>query len=388
MKRLLPALLAAAVLFSTAGCTALFDREYYTTESYQALSEIHAPEEDESPSDSISDYEALKRALTLMVEKHEESAQLQFQNYAGSISQDISTACWEVKSSTAVGAFAVDYMSYDLSRIVSYYQAEIYIAYKRSVYQMEAIEKIDSVPALAERLNGALRAGESYLVLELATAPVTADAVCGMITRAYYEDPMACPVMPLASADSYPQTGMDRIIEITINYGLDAETMVQMRQALSDACEAMLEEAVPQQPSLRQDEQIEALCAFLGGHCESSDGAGNTAYDALVAGKASSAGIAMALEAGCQKAGIDCRVVSGRLANEQHYWNIVTLDGKSYHVDASVPDPDDRNVCLMGDGTVLQAGYWWDNSEYPVCVGDFVPPSLGKENWREIDVFR
>ena len=363
MKRLLCAALAASMAISCAGCASLFDKEYYVTAEYEAPSDAAEPEEEET-ADSILNYASLKRAITRLVSEHVESAQLQFQNYDGSISQDISTACWEVKSSTALGAFAVDYISYDLSRIVSYYQAEIYITYKRSATQVAALEQTENMGGLAQRLDEAIRGGETYLVLGVSAASATADTVREIVARSYYADPLACPVLPAVEVGVYPESGVSRIMEVTLDYGHDGEELSQMRQELGAALDVMAAQAAPAEAN--PVEQIRTLCRYLASNCAYDPAASGTLWDALVAGTADSEGLAMALEAGCQALGIDCQAVLGRMDGEEHVWNIVTIGESCYHVDVSNWSAGEAAAFLVGD-EALWGAYWWDTSQYPVC---------------------
>ena len=385
MRRIVAVLLAAVLLLALAGCAALFDKEVYIEEPYEAPSESS---ESEDAADTISSYAALRRAITRLVAERAESAVLQFQNYEGTISRDISTACWEVKSSTALGAFAVDYISYDLSRIVSYTQAEIHITYKRSEYQMSALEELANIGAMRTRLQEAMRGGETYLVLELTTASLSADAVRQSLERAYYDDPMDCPVLPAAEVTLYPDTGVQRIIEMTLDYGMDSESLAVRREELSAALEKLLADALPEEdgpePSEepedpgRSAEQVRRLCVALADTCVPDAEAGATAWDALVGHAASDEGMALALEAACQAAGIECRTVFGRLDVEDHVWNIVTVGGVPYHVDVS-RWTDGAPVFLAGDEDMWGA-YGWDTGEYPACPERFEkeeePPEL------------
>ena len=375
MKRL-AVLALAALLLLTAGCAALFDRRVYFDEPYEGPAEVSEPEED-AP-DAISNYTALRRAIYRLVSEHIESAELQFQNYDGSIGPDLSTACWEVKSSTALGAFAVDYISYDLSRIVSYYQAEIHITYKRTAYQVEVLENAATMSALGDRLEEALRDGETYLVLEIGAAAAGADTVREDLARAYYADPLLCPVLPAAEAGFYPETGVDRILEITLDYGMDGESLTARREELAAAVDRMRDRTLDgTAPETSPDELLRKLCGYLGELCAFRPEAGTTAWDALAERQASSEGMAMALAAGCEALGLDSRIVSGRLNGEPHVWNIVTLEGSAYHVDVSRWESGEE-VFLRGD-EALWGAYWWDTSEYPMCPGDYYPPAAPGE---------
>lgn len=366
MKRSLLLLLAAVLLLPLGGCASIFDREVYTEEPYEAVSDTLDAEEDLA--EAISNYTALRRAISRLVAEHTESAELQFQNYSGSISQDISTACWEVKSSTPLGAFAVDYISYDLSRIVSYYQAEIHITYKKSAYQVESLEHVETLSAMRTRLSEALRNGETYLVLEIAAASLTEDAVSEGVAQACYADPFLCPVLPTVTTGLYPESGVTRILEITLDYGLDSETLEAQRAALEAAVDAAaaaaLEAAGGEADAVPARDYLAALCAYLASVCVVDETAPGTALAALTEGTASSEGVAMAFEAGCLAMDIACVPVFGRLDGETHVWNIVTLDGVSGHVDVSAD-----GVFMAGDADISGA-YWWDTSEYPACEAD------------------
>ena len=94
------------------------------------------------------------------------------------------------------------------------------------------------------------------------------------------------------------------------------------------------------------DERTAALQAhdLLTAHCtypvssDDTDGvAGQTAYDALVAGDADSFGYALAYTLLCRDAGIDCAVVRGTAAADglwgEHAWNVLTLNGVTGYTD-------------------------------------------------------
>ena len=74
----------------------------------------------------------------------------------------------------------------------------------------------------------------------------------------------------------------------------------------------------------------------------------------------------MAFQALCGALGGECQVVSGRLDNEGHFWNIVSFGGASYHLDLS--DLDES--FLRGDDG-MWGRYWWDTAAYPACPEDY-----------------
>lgn len=370
MRRVIGVILAAAMVFALTACSVLYEREYISQHPYEAEPAAGEGTAPAAPASSITNYSSLKQAILQLVAERAESAELQFQNYDGNITQDLSVACWEVKSSTALGAFAVDYISYDLSRIVSYYQAELHITYKRSADQIAAVESVYTMSALSEKLMAALRENKSYLVFEITVASATADTVRGMVEEAYYADPLVCPVMPGVDVGIFPESGVSRIMEITLGYDKDGETLSVMRAELMTAAEAMSLAAGPRDAASgemsSQRETVYALCGYVTEHCVLDENAGSTAWDALVGGTADSEGLAMALMAGCRETDMACSVVRGRLDGVDHVWNIVTVDGQPYHVDLTAGD----SAFLVGDDS-LWGRYWWDTSLYPACPGSY-----------------
>lgn len=365
MKRTLCLLLCLGMALTMSGCAVLFDTEYSVTEPY-AAEMVFVENTEDAAVGSISNYASLKRAIEYLVSQHAESAELQFQNYDGSISQDISAACWEVKSSSAIGAFAVDYMSYDLSRIVSVYQAELHITYKRSADQMSALETVPNFTAFTDKLDQAIRENRTYLVLETGIASITADIVREKVQEAYYADPLACPVMPAAEVAIFPESGVSRIFEITLSYGADGQTLAAMGEALRAAVDEMVLQTAPEgwtEETFLPRDRAEVLYEHIRENCPLDEAGGATAWDALVDGGADSEGLAMAYMAGCQALGLECTVILGRLDGEDHVWNLVTIGGMTYHVDVT-----SGAVFLADDEMLLSAGYWWDTSLYPVCA--------------------
>jgi hypothetical protein len=179
--------------------------------------------------------------------------------------------------------------------------------------------------------------------------------------------------MPTVEVGVYPESGVSRIMEITMSYDQDSQSLMERRQELGvslDMMVAAVSATAEEGQELTEADRVYALCQYLAENCVFDDQGGDTAWDALVAKTASSQGLAMALEAGCQAMGVSCELVSGRRQGADHVWNIVTLDQQSYHVDVSQWSQGAETVFLVSD-VQLWGGYWWDTSEYPICPEDF-----------------
>ena len=368
----LTALLLWAVLLWGLGSCSVFNEANYELTEYS-----NAQTEDSSSEDAgyISDYDSLKRAITALVADHTESALLQFQNYDGNLTRDLSTACWEVKSSTPLGAYAVDYTSFDLSQIVSYTQADLYITYKRSAEQLARRETVSGLTGLSTRLSQALSNGETYLVLQLRAAALSEDWIADELQSLWYGDARLSPVLPELSVTLYPESGVERLAEITLDYGLDDESLAALRQRYEDALQSSLEDLQANLAGWARvtdaPEDIQTVCAvlrYLQTVCVCDPEAGSTAADALLEHSADSEGLAMACSALCRSLGLDCEVVRGLLDIEQHSWNLIHTDLGCFHLDSSVSTT--AAVPLFGDDT-LRDRYRWDSDTLPACPLDY-----------------
>lgn len=110
--------------------------------------------------------------------------------------------------------------------------------------------------------------------------------------------------------------------------------------------------------------------------CTFSDGAGsNTAYGALLRGKARCGGYAAAFRALCTAAGIPCITVRGTVQNAGepvlHAWNLVQLGGLWYHTDctwdagAFVP----RHTWFLRCDAEMSETHAWDRRSIPAAAG-------------------
>lgn len=146
-----------------------------------------------------------------------------------------------------------------------------------------------------------------------------------------------------------------------------------------------------------------------------SNGSGcYTAYGALVEGRAVCHGYTLAFDLLAERLGIQTEFVGSEGLN--HAWNLVRLDGKTYHVDCTWDDPDQmgkvlhRNFMLSdsgikstghtvwndpglsGDGTVYDDYYWRNPAyDYEFIISESVWYQIGRrgvpsEWWRRVGV--
>ena len=373
MKRALAAILiSAALLAPLSGCASIFDKEYVSVTDF--------PESTGSPiSDgarSVKNYLDLKLAINSLVSMHEESGTLDFSNYNGSnISDDLAAAAKEVSTETALSDYAVDYISYDLDRSVMYYEAEVYIYYRRTAEEVEAVVSESTVTGLRDAISEALNELQTELVVMVSAAGASEDEVAGYVTAAYLESPLSCVIRPKAEVTMYSGGGLQRIYEIVLDYGEDTETLEEMKSGLEEELTALAERVTAQGAPHRALQAATVLMKT----CLHDEEADSSLWAALHEGRADSEGMAVAYKALCDAVGVECEVVTGRLDRAEHYWNIVTVDGESYHVDVSLAREQGFAGTFFISDAEMWGRYWWDNEDYPQCEGSLSYSALVKE---------
>ena len=373
-KRIISVLIAAFLLLSLSGCNGLFQKEYLSVSEYKD----NAQNASDSDVIHISDYTELKDAVISLVNDHKTEGRLRFTDYDGTIQSDLAEALLEVKTGSALASFAVDYMSYDLSRIVTYYEAVVYITYKRTQSEIDAIKYITGRTELTKTLAPALDDMVSYIALRMTSSTITADEISSDINAVYSENPASCVVPPSVKVTMHPQTGLQRIIEIEFEYGWKLSELQKMKSALTEKIQNIVSDAPNKNEAncaLELYSQLAQICAYdptgelRSNKAELNSGLGSTAYGAIVEGYADSKGMAAAYSALCYVAGIDCTVVNGKKGDEEHSWNIVKIDGSYYHVDTTAYYSLGVAHSFMQSDEQMKDKYVWDTASYPACSG-------------------
>lgn len=373
MKKKIIALFAAAALAaSLSGCASIFDKEYIAITDYVDAS---TPPQQEGTV-QVENYLELKLAINKLITAHEESGSLDFSSYKGeNISDDLAAACNEVRSETALAAYVVDYISYDLDRHVSYYEAEVYVYYLHTQEEVEAIVSVGTVSGLYDAVSAALEQMSPGLVVMVTASGASEAEVAGYVTEAYFENPLSCVNLPTTEVTMYTGGGLQRIYEINLDYGASVASLASRKEILS----AELTELAGRVTSRGEAYRALQAATVVMETCASNAEAGDTLWDAVHLGAADSRGMALAFKALCDIVEVDCTVVAGRLDRAEHYWNIVTVDGASYHVDVSAAAERGLAATFFISDADMWGHYWWDNENYPQCDGALSYAALTEE---------
>jgi hypothetical protein len=374
-KRLTAILLLAALAVSLSGCASLFKKEYLSVSKYP---------ENGNTADSgeiimITDYAELKNAIIVLINAHKTKGRLRFIDYKGTVQQDVSQAIWEVMAESALASYAVEYPSYDITPIVTFYEAVIGITYKHTPSEIADIRYVTGRSEFPEVFGPMLETLDDYVALRIISSTVTAEELNAAVLSAYEQNPAACVVRPNVNAQIHPESGLQRILEIELEYGWKRTELQKMKSTLSDRIEMIMggvTSVKPAESALQLFERLAYNCvydptgALRSAKPELLSGLGVTAYGALVEGFADSEGFAVAYSALCRAAGIECLVVHGEKDGQPHVWNIISLNGSYYHADATAFSNAGLSGAFMLSDAQMAGTYIWDTTKYPACDGE------------------
>ena len=346
MKKRIAALTLALTLALT-GCTSLLEREYFDISRYEPVS----VGENSLSALRVETYQGLVNAILYLVSEGAEQGVLNLHNYNRDVADDLARACREVVQEDPLGAYAVDYIRHDFSRIVSYYEVNIYISYRRTPEQIDSIVRVTGSSAIRQALSQTLSTFSPETVLRVSYFSEDEDYILNLANQAYYDAPATAMGMPEIAVSVYPATGYQKIVEVTLNYPDSPAVLRRRSQELN---------SLSPEFGSTPEELYTALQESLTVDMRSG---GNTAHAALIGGTANSEGAALAYKLLCDHAGLSCTVVRGQLDGQPHFWNIVSLDGVYCHLDLSF------GLFALTDAELTEAGaYQWDLAEYPSCA--------------------
>ena len=350
MKKGLLALILAACLPLT-GCSAMLERSY---EARQRHEEKPATAADASAL-RVENYRELVSAVLYLVSQGQEEGSIQLYDYDGEVENDLTRACLEVATEDPLGAYAVDYIKHESSRVVSYYQAKVSISYRRTQEEIRSMVNVTGSGAIRSELQEALSQFSGQVVLRVAYFAEDEDSIRALVRQAYYDTPTAALGMPQIDVSLYPDSGRERVVEILLTYSHSAEELRRRSQELlAAAAQFVYPWDMDREAAARQ------AAAEVCYHSSYDPQGGSTAYAALVEGSADDEGLALAYALVCQELrNVTCEIVEGTLQGEAHYWNEVRLP-RSEKLYLDLSRSTELSSTLYTAEEMAQMGYRWE----------------------------
>ena len=357
MKRVLILFVLTAFLLS--GCSGWLDGEYHSVKP-------HMPDTSTLSNDAVNvtGYQELRDALTEMVTTGRQNSVFYMADIAlEQIDQYMCTAIMHVLHNCAIGAYAVEEISYESGTNGGVSAISVNVTYLHGRQEILHIKNADNMAAVKEIIAAALRNCESSTVIKVEEY-VTLDAEA--FVREYVnENPHLCMELPQVTATVYPEQGQERVLEVLFTYQNSRETLQNMQNVVSPIFSAA---KLYVQSSDGESQKYEQLYGFL---MERFDYKIETSitpvYSLLRYGVGDSKAIAMVYNIMCKNADLPCQVVSGTKNGEAYYWNLIQYEEMDCHVDLLA-------CSEAGEFSPKKAeemtGYVWDYSVYPQGISE------------------
>lgn len=213
---LLPLLLALSLL---TGCGSLLERSYTAVTPHTQFS-------DESKNDAIlraETYQGLVSALLYLVEQGEETGTVRLYQYGsvtGTAASDVDQACLEVTQEDPLGAYAVDYIKYDVKQTPSYYQVEVKLAYAVDPEELSQVISVTGSTAVEQELRALLPDQPEKVVFRISyfTQEDSAETLRQAVQEAYQAQTRPLPPLLGVEVKLYPDSGQQRVAEILVTW--------------------------------------------------------------------------------------------------------------------------------------------------------------------------
>lgn len=370
-KRLACVSAICAAALALTGCAGMFAKEYVSVTDYEPTVQEAADSEERV---TVENFAELKQAILDLAYAGDETGTIVFdQSYDGDTTEDMASACWQVRTQDALCAYCVENIAYEINKIVTINEASVYISYSSSGTAAADIKQIPFSSGIERLIKAAMSEGQRRLAILVNRSGYSADEVESLAANIYRENPTITPRQPTVNVNMYSGNGQQRLYELSIVYGMTADEMEKRM--------AQLESAKPftgaEYEDLSEAEKALLACEYLAENCAFSDSASeNTAYSALVDGSANSEGVAFAYVELCQELGLECRIVYGQKHWEDYHWNIVEIDGKNYHVDVQSAAESGMALGFLMNDEQFWTDYRWDVASYPTCTDYFDSAAL------------
>ena len=183
MKRNALAALLALCLTLTGCADRLLERSYSTVTPHSAAYR----ETEDADTLRADNYQDLVNALLILLGEHSDGGVVRVYGDAPDKAELAKNACVEVQKETAVGAYLLDYITYDGKAESTYYELTVHFGYRRTAEEQAAIINATSTEALPDLLRAALAEGRSAAAIRIGYFGTDRDGVMALVSAVHDE---------------------------------------------------------------------------------------------------------------------------------------------------------------------------------------------------------
>lgn len=293
VKRAVAVALALCALLTS--CSSMLEREYVVTTDHE---ENRLRREDFY---TVETYQGLLNALDSYIESGLPSGTLRFPTtYRGNLSVDLEKARRQILEEDPLGNYALKNISYSLSKIIAYYEAELTFDYRVDRTTLPEIRRFSTQEALQTALAGTLLEFDEELVCIVGNFAEEETGYFASALRAAYDSvPAAALGMPELEVELYPDSGSRRVAVLKLTYGQTRQSLLRDKTRVELAA-ARIKEGTEETP--------EALLALLQSKCVYDPDGGATVFNAILDRRANAEGMALAYALLLQSSGFRAAV--------------------------------------------------------------------------------
>lgn len=336
------------------GCGTWLDGNYHSVTPHKENSNQSDPE-----NMSASDYADLQNALERMVLNYTESGIITVNQYkSNQLAQDVEQAILYMQQTNPLGAYAIGEIHYELGTTAGLPAVAVNITYLHSRTDIQKIKTYSSIDSVKAAIGSALDECATEVVLYI-------NDYSDMDYVQWVDDygalhPDMVMEIPEITVSFYPDTGVDRIVELRFSYQTSREALRAMQNKVAPVFEAA-ELYISDDAEAAQ--KYAQLYSFLMERFDYQIQTSITpAYSLISHGVGNPEAFANVYAAMCRRVGLECHTVSGTCKGEAWFWNLIFVNDGYYHLDLLHCSQSGafqmRSNDEMGD-------YVWDYSAYP-----------------------
>ena len=212
-------LLLCTMALSLTGCGSLLERSYASVTPHTQFQD----EEENAAILRAETYQGLVSALLHLVEQGAESGIVRLYQYSsvtGSATGDVNQACLEVTQEDPLGAYAVDYIKYDVQPTAAYYQVEVKLAYTIPTEELKQVISVTASTAVVRELEELLPSKPQKVVFRISyfSQEDSIETIRQAVREAYAAQTKPLPALEDIHITLYPDSGQQRLAEIKLTW--------------------------------------------------------------------------------------------------------------------------------------------------------------------------
>lgn len=127
-------------------------------------------------------YSELVNTVLFFVSQGTEKGLIQLtDDYDGDVEEDLNRACLEVAKDDPLGAYAVDFIKNDCTKVLTTYEATITISYRRTREQIRSLVNVTGTSAIRDEVRAALADFQSEVALRVGYFTESADSIAALV---------------------------------------------------------------------------------------------------------------------------------------------------------------------------------------------------------------